>query len=326
MHATPPPSVAVMGAGAVGCYFGGMLARAGVPVTLIGRPNHVEAIRQHGLFLDSRHFVGVVRVGADTSARAVRSARFVLFCVKTLDNESAAEALRPHLAPGALIVSLQNGVDNVERLRAVLDVPVIPAVVYVGAEMAGPGRVKHTARGDLVIGRLPAGGPVDHKELEGLASLFEGAGVPCRVSEAIEAELWRKLIINCAYNAVSALGQARYGRIMANPWTKEVLRKVAEEAAAVARAAGVPLDTPAMVEAVWRLADSMPAVRSSTAQDIARGKRTEIDSFNGYVARRGAELGVPAPVNQTLHALVKLREETAAESAGDPADSAPGRG
>jgi 2-dehydropantoate 2-reductase len=119
-----------------------------------------------------------------------------------------------------------------------------------------------------------------------------------------------KMIINCAYNAISALGRARYERLVANPWTRELMREVTEEAMAVAGAAGVRLPQIDMVEAVWRLAQTMSNATSSMAQDLARGRRTEIDSLNGYLARRGAELSVATPVNQTLHALVKLLEES----------------
>src|SRR5262249_19970313 len=121
--------------------------------------------------------------------------------------------------------------------------------------------------------------------------------------------LWTKMSMNCAYNAVSALGRAKYGRIMHHPQARELLRLAVEETVAVARATGVELPEARLVEATFRLGEGMSAATSSTAQDIHRGKRTEIDSLNGYVARRGAELGVPTPVNQTLHALVKLLEE-----------------
>jgi len=147
--------------------------------------------------------------------------------------------------------------------------------------------------------------------LESLAALFTGAGVPCRVSDNIAGELWTKMIINCAYNAISALGRAKYSRLVANPWTRELMKQVTEEAVAIARASGVRLPEPDMVDAVWKLADTMSGATSSTAQDIARGNRTEIDSLNGYLVRRGAQLGVATPVNQTLHALVKLLEESA---------------
>jgi 2-dehydropantoate 2-reductase len=308
------PAIAVLGAGAVGCYFGGMLARAGAPVTLIGRPQHVEAIRRDGLLLETLHFRERVRVSAATEVEAVRGAAVVLFCVKAPDTETATRLLVPQLATDAIVVSLQNGVDNVERIRAVASVDAIAAAVYVGAEMAAPGCVKHTARGDLIIGDLPPRGLQDEarrRRLEALAALFARAGVPCRVSDNVEADLWLKLMINCAYNPISALGRSRYGPMASNPRAREVMRHVVEEAAAVARAAGVRLPDIDLVAVTWQLADTMPGTISSTAQDLLRGKRTEIDALNGHVARRGAELGVPTPVNQTLHALVKLLEEAA---------------
>jgi 2-dehydropantoate 2-reductase len=306
------PSVAVLGAGAVGCYFGGMLARAGAPVTLIGRLLHVEALTQNGLLLESIHFSEHVAVSASTDAAAARGAEVVLLCVKTLDTEEAARALAPHLAREATVVSMQNGVDNVERIRVASGIEAVPAAVYIAAEMTAPGCVRHHARGDLVIGDLPGRGPGDdarRSRLGDLAEIFVLAGVPCRVSDNIEAELWTKLVMNCAYNAIAALSRARYGRIAANPWTRDILRQAVEETLAVARAAGVRDMKDGLSEAAWQLGAAMSSATSSTAQDIARGKRTEIDSLNGYVARRGAEMGVATPVNQTLHALVKLLEE-----------------
>src|SRR2546422_3599689 len=151
--------VAIVGAGAVGCYFGGMLARAGIPVTLIGRATHVEAIRRNGLFIESRDFQEFVRLEAETEMSAVREATIVVLSVKTVDTETAAAAVSPHLQERALLVSFQNGVDNVERIRRATAIPAIPAVVYVAAAMSGPGRVKHGGRGDVILGELSAGVP-----------------------------------------------------------------------------------------------------------------------------------------------------------------------
>ena len=199
------PRVAVLGAGAVGSYFGGMLARAGAPVTLIGRSRHVEAIHRDGLAFDGLHFQDQIRLQASTEVSAASDADLVLFCVKTLDTETASRSLAPWLAPGAAVLSLQNGVDNVDRLRAA-GIDAIATVVYVAAAMTAPGRLKHNGRGDLVIGDLPGrptGTAPRHDRIEHLAALFERAGVPCRISANVEGELWTKMIINCAYNAIS---------------------------------------------------------------------------------------------------------------------------
>ena len=301
------PRIAVMGAGAVGCYFGGILARAGAPVTLIGRARHVEAIRRDGLLLEHLHFRQQISIAASSDVSAARDADIVLFCVKTYDTEEAAQTLASHLRSDALVLSLQNGVDNVERIRSVTKIHAIPAVVYVAVATSAPGRIRHSGRGDLIIGNLP--GSACRHELSAIAAIFERAAIPCLVSGNIEADLWTKMIINCAYNAISALGRSQYGPIVQNPWTRGVMTQVTEEAIAVACAAGVRLSE-GVVEAVLKLAETMSGATSSTAQDIARGSRTEIDSLNGYVVRLGARLRVATPVNQTLHGLVKLLEES----------------
>jgi 2-dehydropantoate 2-reductase len=282
-----------------------MLARAGAPVVLIGRPHHVAAISTEGLWLESLQFEARIRIEAAESVESVRDAAVVLLSVKTLDTETAARSLVPYLAPGALVLSLQNGVDNVERIRMSAGIDALPVVVYVAAAMTGPGRVRHTGRGDLIVGDLRGG---RRNDVIRTAALFARAGVSCASSDNIQAELWAKMVMNCAYNAVSALSRARYGRIAQDPGAREVLRRAVEETTAVARATGVRLPDGDLVEAAFRLGEAMPEATSSTAQDIGRSKRTEIDSLNGYVVRRGREVGVATPVNQTLHALVKLLE------------------
>jgi 2-dehydropantoate 2-reductase len=303
------PRVAVVGAGAVGGYFGGMLARAGAHVTLIGRPVHVDVWRRDGLFLDSVTFQESIPVAASTEVAACRDADLVLFSVKSLDTEETARQLARHVRGDALVVSLQNGVDNVERMRATAALDPIAAVVYVASSMPSPGRVSHGARGDLLIGDLPGrSGPPREAAVARVSAWFEAAGVPCRVSSDIEADLWIKLIFNAALNAISAVVRAPYGDIVAIPESCETVRQLVNECVAVAQAGGVSLPEVDFVQMVWRFAEKVGQIYSSTAQDLDRGKRTEIDALNGFVVQRGAELRVPTPVNQALLALVKLRE------------------
>ena len=295
-----PFKVAVMGAGAVGCYFGGMLARAGHEVVLIGRPAHADAIAGDGLRMETRAFDERVRLGASSDPAAVQGAQLVLFCVKSTDTESAGAQISDHLSPEALVLCLQNGVDNAQRLRAVLPARnVAAAVVYVATEMAGPGHVRHHGRGELVI--EPSNGS------EAAAQALTTAGVPTVVSDDVRGALWLKLIINCAYNAISAIAQRPYGETVRGAGVREVMRDAVNECLAVARAEGVnvPEDVDA---AVRRIAETMPGQSSSTAQDLARGRRSEIDYLNGLIVRRGEALGVPTPVNRVLWSLVKLLE------------------
>ena len=293
------PKVVVMGAGAVGCYYGGMLARAGHAVTLIGRAQHVEAVKKDGLRIEAKAFDERVPVAASVAPDAARGADLVLFCVKSGDTESAGSSLKDFLGKNTSILSLQNGVDNAERLSAVLGREVIPAVVYVATEMAGPGHVRHHGRGELVIGRSGAS--------EGVARALRAAGVPVEISANVAGALWAKLVVNCSYNALSAITELPYGRLVAGAHVPQVMRDVVDECLAVARAQGV--DIPGdLHEAVKRIGETMPGQLSSTAQDLARGKPTEIEHLNGVVVRMGGALGVATPVNRALLALVKLRE------------------
>ena len=288
-----------MGAGAVGCYYGGMLARAGHDVVLIGRPEHVHAIERHGLRLEAHGVDEPLRLSASTEPSALVGAKLVLFCVKSTDTESTAAQVRPQLEPDAMLLSLQNGVDNAERLRAVLPQAVAAAVVYVASEMAGPGHVRHHGRGELVI--EPSSGSA------ALQRMLIAAGVPTEISDNVRGALWAKLILNCAYNALSAITHLPYGPLVQGKGVTDVMRDIVAECLAVARADGV--DVPGDIEAaVRRIAQTMPAQYSSTSQDLARGKRTEIDHLNGLIVRRGAALGIATPVNRALQTLVKLLE------------------
>jgi 2-dehydropantoate 2-reductase len=294
--------VAVMGAGAVGCYYGGMLARAGHEVVLIARPQHVEAIQRDGLRLDTQHFDEHVRVAASTEASAAQGAQLVLFCVKSTDTDDAAHLLAPYLERDALVLSLQNGVENAERLRELLPQEAAAAVVYVAAEMAGPGHVKHNGRGELVI--------EPSTQSEHVARAFIEANVPTEISDNVRGALWAKLVLNCAYNALSAITRLPYGQLVQGEGVTRAMRDVVDECLAVAKADNVTI--PGDVEAaVRRIAETMPNQYSSTAQDLARGKTSEIDHLNGLIVRRGEALGVPTPANRMLHVLVKAIESKA---------------
>ncbi len=291
--------VAVIGAGAVGCYYGGLLLRAGHDVTFIGRPAHVDAINAHGLLLDTQFFRGYLPAKAATDAASLASPDLVLFCVKSADTEEAGRSLAGCLRPETSVLSLQNGVDNPQRLRKLTGYPVIPAVVYVGSEMAGPGHVRHHGGGDLVIGAAPAS--------EMLAQTLDAAGIRTTIADDIEVTQWSKLVTNCAFNALSAVAGISYGPMLEVEGTRDVVASAVQEAVMVARASGVSMPED-ILEQILKIPAAMPNQMSSTAQDVARGKPSEIDFLNGYVVRKGAELGVPTPTNRALQVMVKLAE------------------
>ena len=300
------PRIAVVGAGAVGGYFGGMFARAGAPIVLIGRRHFADAVNSNGLVLDKSEGQERIRVAATTEMSAIRDCSLILFSVKANDTTETAKQIAPFLQPDATVVCLQNGVDNADRVRAATNVVTVPAVVYVAVSVPEFGRVKHLARGDLIIG------PLSERTTE-VANVFNRAAISCRISENIEGELWVKLLCNCALNAISALGHARYGQIVQSGDAKQLMHDVVDEVLAVARAAGVVLpgvdDRESGMAAAMKIATQMADAFSSTAQDLNRGRPTEIDALNGYIVRQGAALAVPVPINSALFTLVKLAEQ-----------------
>ena len=312
---SPIETTVVVGAGAVGSFFGAMLARAGHRVRFVGRPAYVDAVRADGLELHMHGKVARIPVDATTQLDAVRDASLVLFAVKSTDTESVARALAPMLAPGAMVLDLQNGIENADILKRHIAQWVVPAAVYVAVAMPRPGVIVHHGRGDLVVGPLRAADQRDTalaRRLRDVAALFEASGVAVRVSPDVRGALWNKLLVNCAVNAISAISQLPYGRMAEATEIRELQRAVVREVIEVARADGQEIDAQEADAALERIVVAMAEQLSSTAQDLARGKPTEIDDLNGYIVRRGSALGVPTPANQSLYALVKLLESVVA--------------
>ncbi|WOH63180.1 2-dehydropantoate 2-reductase [Bradyrhizobium sp. BWA-3-5] len=291
--------VAVIGAGAVGCYYGGLLLKAGHDVTFIGRQVHADAINARGLLLDTKTFRGHLPAKAAIDTATLAPPDLVLVCVKSADTETAGRSLAGRLRPETSVLSLQNGVDNAPRLAAVIGHAVIPVVVYVGSEMAGPGHVRHHGGGDLAIGPSPASAA--------LAQTLQAAGIGVTIADDIGKTLWSKLIINCAYNALSAVAGIAYGPMLQVDGTRQVVTSAVQEATTVARACGVAIADD-LIDHILNIPEIMPNQMSSTAQDLARGKPSEIDFLNGHVVRKGAELGIATPTNQALQVMVKLAD------------------
>ncbi len=290
--------IAVMGAGAVGCYYGAMLAIAGHDVVLIGRPALVQAVEADGLILEKSGQRHVCRATADTDPAAIRGADMVLVCVKSGDTAQAGAQIAPHLAPDTLLLSLQNGISNPETLEQATGHPVIAAVVYMASGMAAPGVVRHEGRGELAIGGAGA---------DRAAKVLNAAGVETEVPPDVISRLWGKLLVNCAHNAISAIAALPYGQLYAVEGIPALLDDLTGECLATAAAEGVtvPEGTLDLIRGVpgW-----MPGQYSSTAQDLMRGRPTEIDYLNGEIVRRAARHGIDVPINRTLTLLVKLAE------------------
>ncbi len=300
-------TVAVIGAGAVGSYFGGLLARAGCDVTLIARQDHVKAIQENGLYMECQSFQERVSVKASTEYQAIKNADLILFCVKSPDTESVAKEIKPYLSDDSIMLSLQNGVDNGERIKSVLLNPVYPAVVYVATGMAGPGHVKHFGRGELVIGDLD-GKDACLDQLKMLQEYLNKGNVPCSISKNIKHDMWLKFLVNCSYNAISGIGQIEYGQMVQSSHINTLIEQITNEFLAVAAKEGVTISPEQAILANEQIAKTMTKQKSSTAQDLMKFKKTEIDFLNGYIVRRGLVHQIPTPANQSVYALVKMLE------------------
>lgn len=296
--------ILVVGAGGVGGYFGGRLARAGLPVAVLARGAHLEAIRRDGLRVRSAiEGEWVAKVEAVETAAGHGPFDAALVCVKSFDTAAAVAAIAPALAPGAAVVSLQNGVDNEETIDAVLGAGhAVGGVAYVFATIEAPGVIAHRFAGRLVLGELD-GRP--SPRVEAVRAAFQAAGVPAEIAPDIRRALWEKYLFISAQAGVTALVRAPIGTIRAVPETWRMYRMILEELAAVARAAGVRLGDD-VVEATLRAAGGVaPDATSSLHHDLTHGRRLELEALHGHAVRLGERLAVPTPMVFAVYAALK---------------------
>lgn len=312
----------VAGAGALGSVLGGLLAAQGHAVTLLGRPAHLDAIRREGLAITGLYGEHRVRGLATATDVAHLGTPFdaVLLTVKAWDTAAVAAAVAPLLAADGLLISMQNGLGNLERAAAAVGARrVLGARVIFGAEVIAPGHVRVTVHAAPTL--LGSPDPTDtHREAAARwwAAALAAAGVPAEPTTRIVAELWGKLLYNAALNPLGALLGVPYGALSADADARAIMDTVLAEAFAVARADGVALSWPDVTayrgEFYQRLVPATAAHRSSMLQDLERGRPTEIDAINGYVASRGEALGVPTPVNLLLTRAIRARARAARRS------------
>ncbi|MGO3517638.1 MAG: ketopantoate reductase family protein [Acetobacter cibinongensis] len=293
--------VVVIGAGAIGSYVGAALAQSGHDVTFLARPAQCEALRAHGLKYDTANGQQSVSVKAVFQAQDLKPADFVLVCVKSADTDQAGRDLIPALQPSTVIFSLQNGVENAQSLETVIYRPVVPVAVYIAVSMLAAGHVVHHGGNRIVMGEAESSA--------NNAALFARAGFTVTVSSQIMTVLWEKLMVNCAYNGLSALSQMPYARMMQIDGVQDVMVTLVQECQAVACALGIP-SSPDFMTNLLTIASAMPEQMSSTAQDLRRGKPTEIEALNGYIVRKGREFGVATPANQVILVLTRLAEQS----------------
>ena len=313
--------IAVQGAGAMGSYFGGVLARAGDDVTMLARGATLEALRARGLTVRSPRLgdftvpVTALDSGAASDGQTRRQPMdLILFCVKTYDTQAAAESIRGLVGPDTVVVSVQNGVDSAERIGRVIDPrSLVGGVAQVSVVMAEPAVV--VARMEpaiLRIGELAGG--VSPRIMR-LVPLLERAGIVVEQRSDISQAIWEKFLFICALSGVTALTRLPLGPLLSHDETRALLRGVLDEVAAVARARGVGLADDAAERIYAGLARFDPGLRGSMADDLLAGKRLEVDALNGEVARLGERLGVPTPSNRVIAAALSPYRDGRPEAA-----------
>jgi len=298
-----PLRVLVVGTGAVGGYFGALLARGGHDVTFVARGRNLEALARDGLTVVlGTETLRLAPVRAVADPAAAPRPDLVIVCVKSYDTRAVAEQLRPVVGPDTIVLSLQNGVENEAVLAEVLGLPpLLVGLTRIGVELTAPGTVLYTGRGEIDFGEA------DGRETARagrLADAFAAAGIRHRARSNVLVAAWEKLAWNAGFNAVSALTDATVGRVLAQPGSCALVRRAMEESDAAATAAGIPVRRTRLEAVLAESAGEMADFPTSMLQDRRRGRRLEYDALNGAVLRAAARTGVPVPVNTALYALL----------------------
>lgn len=296
--------IVVMGAGGVGGYFGAKLARSGVAVTMIARGEHLAAIRRDGLRVRSAvEGESLARPAAVEDPAGLPAADLVLFCVKSFDTGAAVERIRPVVGPETAVLSLQNGVDNEDKIDALLGPGhAMGGVAQVFAAIESPGVIAHHFAGRIIFGELDGR---RSPRAETLLAAFERAGINVELSTNIRRALWDKYILICAVAGMTAITRETIGTVRDTPECWRMFRAIVDETTALARACGVGL-APDAADAVMKLAQGIAAGnRASLAQDLLQGRRLELEALHGHAARLGERLGVATPTVFAVYAALK---------------------
>lgn len=295
--------IVVFGAGGVGAFYGGLLARAGQDVRVVARGAQLEALRTRGLHISSLALgeIDVAPLPATDRAAEIGPADLVLIAVKAHQTTGILDEIASLVAEHTLLVALQNGVESDELLAARFGSQrVIGAVVYVGATLEQPGLVRHVAAGTLVIGDR---GGIGADRLERVRAALASTGLPVRITSDIDRQRWHKLAWNASFNAVSALTLRSSQELLATPATRDLLVGVMREVVAVANARGVAL-AEADIEQLMAATEKAAPIRTSMLVDRERGRPLETEAIVGVIVRRGREFGVPTPITSVLYALL----------------------
>jgi 2-dehydropantoate 2-reductase len=299
--------IAAMAAGAVGGYFGARMAAAGHDVFFIARGAHRDAIQKSGLKIESVHGdLHLPKPNVTDDPAKVGPVDIVLFAVKLWDTETAAAAARPLLGPDSRLITFQNGVDSVDRLSAILGAErVVGGAAYIATTIASPGVIKHTSQFATI--RFGRADKKPDEKLKAFVDAGKAAKLDIDLSADIQRELWQKFIFLTAMAGSTAALRSPIGPIAADPELRDFFRALMDEAFAVGKAKGVPLD-PAFLDDRMNFVTGKiePGMRASMAHDLERGNRLELDWLAGKVRALGREFGLPTPASDTVYTVLKL--------------------
>jgi 2-dehydropantoate 2-reductase len=301
--------IAIIGTGAMGSVYAGLLADAGLDVCAVDIwSEHIEAINRDGLRVSGASGERVAKLRATTNARDAGAADLVIIATKASGVEAAAKDAREILAPDGIVLTIQNGLGSAERVADIVgeDRTLIGVVGGFGASIKAPGRVHHNGWEFVRLGEY-GGGKITPR-LERVAELWKRGGFRVLLFEDIHQLVWEKFICNVAFSGTCTLTGLTIGEVLADPDAFKIAAGCAAEAYAVAKAKGIAVDMSDPVEYVRVFGQKIPGARPSMLLDHLAKRRSEIDVINGAVPRVGAQVGVPTPVNETVVALVRARE------------------
>lgn len=297
--------ISVVGAGAMGSLFGAMLADAGNDVWLydIWR-EHVRAINKNGLRIDRDGKTRTVKITATDDPKQIKTAELVIIFVKSTQTRSAAETARALTGPEGVVMTLQNGMGNADIIAEfITPVQILAGTTSHGATLIGPGQIRHAGVGLTTIGAWSDSKQGLHRAQQ-FSNFFNKAGIETEAIKDVRRVVWNKLLINVGINAITALTATKNGQILDLEATRELSRAAVKEATKVAQAKGVEVLENA-VDQVFKIAAATGVNRSSMGQDVDNKRQTEISAINGYISSEAKRLGIEAPVNSTLTALIE---------------------
>jgi 2-dehydropantoate 2-reductase len=294
--------ILIMGTGGVGGYYGGLLANQGNEVTFIARGAHLDAIRHEGLKIKSVHGDFIVSpANAMDNPREVGPVDIILFCVKTYNTEEAAESIRPVVGPQTVVMSLQNGIDAVERIGEVAGLEhVLGGATWLSSAVEAPGVIKQISQFRRIVF-----GELDGKQSTRIQSIYDvlkNAGINVEISDNIQKVLWTKFVFIAAVSGLGSLTRLPMGDFRSVPETRVLLSSIMQEVESVARAQSVTLDADVVQKSLEFMDNAAPHIKPSMQLDVESGHRTELESMIGVIGRKGRKLGVPTPVADFVYA------------------------